>query len=129
MLDARGRLCCLLRVWQTSAPATLLIPGGTQGVNTVNAQRHVGEPYRMGVNGAHNTVGENVGAYNTAWVLSCQGGRRVLFPQVYRVWTPVLWFDLCALPYFLLSLPGPYRAGVPGKWSQSALIVPVGEEQ
>ena len=50
-----GGLCCLLRVWQTSAPATLLIPGGMQGVlpcspgtvnagahNTVDAQRHVG---------------------------------------------------------------------------------------
>ena len=38
--------------------------------NTVDAQRHVGGalPYLsgMGVNGAHNTVGENVGAYNTA---------------------------------------------------------------
>ena len=32
----------------------------------------------MGVNGTHNTVGENVDAYNTAWVLSCQGGCRVL---------------------------------------------------
>ena len=39
--------------------------------NTVDAQGHVGEPYRMGVNGAQNTVGENIGAYNTAWVLSC----------------------------------------------------------
>ena len=50
--------------------------------NTVDAQRHVGGalPYLSGmeVNGAHNTVGENVGAYNTAWILSCQGGRRVL---------------------------------------------------
>ena len=36
----------------------------------------------MGVNDAHNTVGENVGAYNTAWVLLCQGGRRVLFPAL-----------------------------------------------
>ena len=49
-----GGLCCLLRVWQTSAPATLLVPGGTQGVlpcssgtvntgahNIVDAQRHV----------------------------------------------------------------------------------------
>ena len=55
-----GGLCCLLRVWQTSAPATLLIPGGMQGVlpclpgmvnagahNTIDAQRHVGEPYRI----------------------------------------------------------------------------------
>ena len=70
--------------------------------NTVDAQRHMGEPYRMGVNGAHNTVGENFGAYNTAWVLTCQGGRRVLFPQVYRVRTPVLRFDLCALPYLAI---------------------------
>ena len=34
--------------------------------NTIDAQRHMGEPYRMGVNGTYNTVGENVGAYNTA---------------------------------------------------------------
>ena len=65
--------------------------------NTVDAQRHVGEPYRMGVNDTHNTVGENFSAYNTAWVLSCQGGRRVLFLQVYRVRSLVLQFDLCAL--------------------------------
>ena len=68
------------------------MPRGIQGVltrlpgtvnagahNTVDAQRHVGEPYRMGVNGAHNTVGENVGAYNTAWALLRQGDCRVLF--------------------------------------------------
>ena len=76
----------------------------------------------MGVNGAHNTVGENVGAYNTAWVLSSQGGRRVLFLQVYRVRSPVLRFDLCALPYFLRPFPGSYRAGVPGR------LVPVGSD-
>ena len=39
--------------------------------NTVDAQIHVGEPYHMGVNGTNNTVGEHIGAYNTAWVLSC----------------------------------------------------------
>ena len=61
----------------------------------------------MGVNGAYNTVGENVGAYNTVWVLLCQGGYKVLFLQVYRVWSPVLWFDLCALPYFLYPYPSP----------------------
>ena len=72
--------------------------------------------FGMGVNGAHNTVGENVSAYNTAWVLSCQRGRRVLFLQVYRVRSPVLRFDLCALPYFLRPFPGPYRAGIPGRW-------------
>ena len=36
--------------------------------NNVDVQRHVGGPYRVGVNGAHNTVGENVGAYNTVCV-------------------------------------------------------------
>ena len=45
-------------------------------------QRHVGGalPYLsgIGVDGAHNTVGENVGVYNTAWALSCQGCCRVL---------------------------------------------------
>ena len=53
-MHVRG-LCCLLRVWQTSAPATLLIPGGMQGVlpcspgmvnagahSTISVQRHVG---------------------------------------------------------------------------------------
>ena len=91
------------------APTTLSMPRGMWG-----------EAYRMGVNGAHNTIGENVGANNTAWVLSCQGGRRVLFQHVYRVWSLVLWFDLCALACFLRSSPGPFRAGVPGR------IAPVG---
>jgi len=64
-----------------------------------------GGAYRMGVNDAHNTIGENIGAYNTAWALLCQGGCRVLFLQVYRVRTPVLRFDLCALPtFFVCSL-------------------------
>ena len=94
------------------APTTLSMPRGIWG-----------EPYRMGVNGAHNTVGENIDAYNTAWVMSCQGGRRVLFLQVYRVRSPVLRFDLCALPYFLRPFPGPYRAGVPGR------LVPVGSDR
>ena len=64
-----GGLCCFLRVWQTSAPTTLLIPGGMQGVFTMfvryNRSQHpqhcrcleaCGGPHRMGVNGAHNTV-------------------------------------------------------------------------
>ena len=50
--------------------------------NTVDASEARGGalPYlsSMGVDGAHNTVGETVSAYNTASVLSCQGGRRVL---------------------------------------------------
>ena len=57
--------------------------------NTIDARRHVGGPHRMGVNGAHNTVGENVGAYNTVWALLCQRGCRVLFLQAYRVWSLV----------------------------------------
>ena len=90
--DARGRLRRLFLVWQTSVSAILLMPRVMQGVlpcssstvnasghNTIDAQRHGGYPYHMGVNGAHNTVGENVGAYNTVWALLCQGGCRVLF--------------------------------------------------
>ena len=69
----------------------------------------------MGVNGAHNTIGGNIGAYNTVWALLCQGACRVLFLQVYRVRSLVSWFDLCALPCFLRSFPGPFRAGVPGR--------------
>ena len=55
MSDARGRWCCLLWAWQTSAPTTLLIPEACKGFlpcssgtkkagahNTVDAQRHVG---------------------------------------------------------------------------------------
>ena len=62
-------------------PATLLIPevgkgflpclSGTVNVgahNTVDAQRHVEEPYRMGVNGAHNTIGK-MSAPTTLFVL------------------------------------------------------------
>ena len=95
MSDARGRLCLLLQIWQMSIPAILLLPRGMQGVlpcspgtinagahNTVDASEARGGalPYLsgMGVDGAHNTVGENVDAYNSAWVLSCQEGRRVL---------------------------------------------------
>ena len=74
----------------------------------------MGERYRMGVNGTHNNVGENIGAYNTVWALLCQGGCRVLFLQVYRVRSLVLQFDLCTLPYFFRLFPDPYRAGVPG---------------
>ena len=80
-----------------SVPITLLMPRGMWG-----------KPNRMRVSDAHNTVGENIGAYNTAWILSCLGGRRVLFLQVYRVRSLVLRFDLYALSYFLCLFPGPY---------------------
>ena len=39
------------------APTTLSMPRGMWG-----------EPYRMGVNGAHNTVEGNIGVYNTVCV-------------------------------------------------------------
>ena len=96
------------------ASTTLLMP-----------QRHVGGalPYLsdMGVDGAHNTVGENVSAYNTALVPPCQG---VIGYSPTGVQGTVLGIvvDLSALPYFLRLFPGPYRAGVPGR------LVPVGSE-
>ena len=73
----------------------------------------------MGVNGVHNTVGKNIGAYNTVCVRVVAEYR---FLQVYMVWSLVLRFDLCALPYFLRTFPGLYRAGVPGR------LVPVGSD-
>ena len=76
----------------------------------------------MGVNGTHNTVGK-MSTPTTLFGLCC--AREVAeyyFLQVYRVWSPVLRFDLYALPYFPRSFPGPYRAGVPGR------LVPVGSE-
>ena len=40
-----------------SSPSSLgMVNAGAH--NTVDAQRHVGGPYRMGVYGAHNTVGK-----------------------------------------------------------------------
>ena len=97
--------------------------------NTIDAQRHVGEPYRMGVNGAHNTVGGKVGAYNTVWVLSCQEGRRVL-PGRCTGYGPCIVALTCAP---CLTFSGHFlvltERTSPVDWSQSALIVPVGEEQ
>ena len=105
-----------------SVPTTLLMP-----------QRHVGGalPYLfgMGVDGAHNTIGENVGAYNTAWVLSWQGGRRVLS---YRCTGYVpRYCGLTYAPYLTFSVRFMVltERASPIGWSQSALIAPVGEEQ
>ena len=61
MSDARGGFCCLLRVWQSSVPATLLIPGGMQGVL----------PCSLG------TV--NVSAHNTVDVSEAHGGSLIVF--------------------------------------------------
>ena len=84
--------------------------GNSSAHNTVDAQGHVGGPYRMGVNGAHNTVEGNVGAYNTVCVravteyCSMQG----MVPG-----TVVLTCESCLA--FLRMFPGLYRAGIPGR--------------
>ena len=65
-------------------------------------------PYRMGVNGAYNTVEGNVGTYNTVRV-------RVV-AEYYTGYGP--WYrglTLCALACFFRSSPGSSRAGVPGR--------------
>ena len=100
--------------------------------NTVDAQRHVGGalPYLSGmaVDGAHNTVGENVSAYNTTWVLSCQRGRRVLSRRC-TGYGP-LYCGLTYAPCLIFSvrfLVLTERASPVGL-SQSALIAPVREE-
>ena len=86
--------------------------------NTVDAsEAHGGAlPYLsgMGVDGAHNTVGENVGAYNIACVLSC---REVAWYCPAGVHGTVLGIavDLSALPYFLRPFPGSLPSGSP--WS------------
>ena len=81
----------------------------------------------MGVDDVHNTVGENVGAYNTAWVLSCQGGRRVL-PGMCTGYGP--WYcGLTCVPCLTFSvhfLVLTERASPVG-WLQSALIALDGE--
>ena len=97
--------------------------------NTIDAQRHVGEPYRMGVNGAHNTVGENIGTYNTAWS-SCRA-REVIEYCFYRCTGYGPWYcGLTCASYLTFSvrfLVFTERASPVG-WFQSALIAPVGEE-
>ena len=59
------------RMWEVLPYSPCMVDDSTH--NTADVQRHVGGalPHLsgMGVDGAHNTVGENVGAYNTAWVL------------------------------------------------------------
>ena len=144
--DARGRLRRLLQVWQTSVPATLLLPRGMQGVlpcspgmvktgahNTIDGLEARGGalPYLLGtrVDGAHNTVGENVGAYNTASILPCQVGHRILPGRCigYGPWYCGLTCAPC-LTFSVRFLVLTERASLVG-WPQSALIAPVEEEQ
>ena len=80
----------------------------------------------MGVNGAHNTVGENISAYNTVCV------REVAEYYFYRCIGYGPWYRglTCApgLAFSVRSLVLSERASSVG-WSQSALIAPVGEER
>ena len=80
----------------------------------------------MGVNGAHNTVEENVGAYNTVCV------RAVAEYYSYRCTGYGPWYHgLTCAPYLafsVCSLVFSERASPVG-WSQSALVAPVREEK
>ena len=97
--------------------------------NTVDAQRHVGEPFSclssMGVDDAHNTIGKM--SAPTTLLGFCHAREVVGYcpAGVHRTFLSIA-VDLSALPYFLYPFPGPYRASVPGRLS--ALIAPVGEE-
>ena len=66
-----GGFTCVHHVWQMTAPTTLSMPRGMWGVLPCLPG--------MGINGAHNIVGQIVGADNTAWVLTCSGGCRAPF--------------------------------------------------
>ena len=85
-----------------------------------------GVPYRMGVNDAHNTVEENIGAYNTVCVravIEYYSCRCIGYGPWHRGLTcaPCLAFSV----YFLV----PSERASPVGWSRSALVAPVGEEQ
>ena len=103
--------------------------------NTVDASEARGRalPYLSGrgVDGAHNTVGENVSTYNTASVLPCHAGRRVLFGRCAGYCLADPWYcGLTCVPCLTFSicfLVLTERVSPVGR-SQSALIAPVGEE-
>ena len=99
--------------------------GNSGAHNTIDAQRHVEEPYRKGVNGAHNTIGK-ISAPTTLCareVTEYRFCRRTWYGSWYRGLT-------CApcLAFFVRSLVLSERVSPVG-WSQLALIAPVGEEQ
>ena len=89
------------------APTTLLMP-----------QRHVGGalPYlsSMGVDGAHNTVGE-MSALTTLFGFCHARNVAVYCPAGAQSTVLGIAVDLSALPYFLRLFPSPYRAGIPGR--------------
>ena len=80
----------------------------------------------MGVNSACNTIGENVGAYNTVQAMLYQGstvsvGVYGMVPGVVALTcVPFLTFSVC---FLVLT-----EQASPIGWFQSALIAPVGEE-
>ena len=94
--------------------------------NTVDAQRHVWEPYRMGVNGARNTIGENVIDYNIVCVREV-AEYRFCRCTGYGSWYRGLTCAPC-LAFSVRSLVLSERASPVG-WSQSAVVALVGEEQ
>ena len=75
----------------------------------------------MGVDDAHNTVGE-MSAPTT--LLGFCHARKVAgyYPTGVQGTVLGIAVDLSAMPYFLRPFPGPYRAGVPGR------LVPVGSD-
>ena len=93
--------------------------------NTVNAQRHVGEPYRMGVNGAHNTV-RKISVPTTLCVREVAKYcfyRRIGYGPWYRGLTCAPWLTFSVRPLVLSE-----RASLV-RWPQLALVAPIGEER
>ena len=80
----------------------------------------------MGVNGAHNTIEGNVGAYNTVCVRAVAeyySYRHIGYGPWYHGLTCVPWLAFSISPLVLSE-----RASLVG-WPQSALVAPVGEER
>ena len=85
MSDARGRLRCPLRVWQTSALTTLSIPGGMQGIS----------PCLPG------TV--NVGGHNTVDATEAHGGSFYRVCLVWELMAPTILVGEMSAPTTLLG--------------------------
>ena len=79
----------------------------------------------MGVNGTHNTVEGNVGAYNTVCVMVVVeycSYRRTGYGPWYRGLTCAPWLAFSIRPLVLSERASPVG------WPQSALVALVGEE-
>ena len=80
----------------------------------------------MGVNGAHNIVEGNVGAYNTVCVsvvVEYYSYRRIGYGPWYRGLTCAPWLAFPVCPPVLSERASPVG------WPQSTLVAPVGEER